>query len=58
MSKNNNRTVVSVSPRKNVEMVIYTNVGEDGRKSSITRHEPMDKTRPAYRRQFKKNGGT
>jgi len=55
MSENKtNKIVVSESARKNVRMVIYQNTGEDGRKSSITRHEPLDSSAPVYRRKFGK----
>lgn len=48
-----NRKVISVSLRKNIEMVVYHNVGPDGKKDSLTKHEVLDPKRPAFSR-FKK----
>jgi hypothetical protein len=46
------RRVISVSPKKNIEMVVYHNTNEQGVKQSITRHERLNPERPAYRRAF------
>lgn len=48
----NGRRVISVSPKKNIEMVVYHNVDEKGRKASITRHEPLNPQKHVYRRDF------
>jgi hypothetical protein len=48
-------TIVSASPKKNIKQVVYINVGPDGKKDSITRHEPLDSSAPVYRRKFGKN---
>ncbi len=48
------RIVISVSPRKNIEMVVYHNTNHLGQKESITRHEPLNPARSVYRRQFAK----
>jgi hypothetical protein len=56
MSKEKNgRIVISESPRKNIQMVVYHNVDGAGRKASITRHEPLNPARSVYRRAFGKN---
>jgi len=44
------RKVISVSIRKNIEMVVYHNVGPDGKKGSITRFEQLNPMKPVYRR--------
>lgn len=49
------RIVISTSPRKNIQMVVFQNEGPDGRKASITRHLALDSTRPVYRRAFGRN---
>lgn len=41
---------VSVSSQKNIRMVVYHNVGPDGKKASITRHEPLNPALPHYKR--------
>jgi len=46
--------IISESKRKNIKMVVYQNTDEHGKKCSITRHVPLDETKPAYRRQFGK----
>jgi len=51
------RKVISCSPKKNIEMVVYHNEGPDGKKQSITRHEPLNSARPQYKRTFPKKGG-
>ncbi len=48
--------VISVSPRKNLEMVVYQNVGTDGKKHSITRFEALTQSRAQYKRPFRGNG--
>lgn len=48
-----NRRIVSTSERKNIQEVVYHNIGPDGKKASITRFEPLWKSRPVYNR-FKK----
>lgn len=45
--------IISENPRRNHRMVVYHNVGSDGKKHSITCHEPIDKTKPCIRRAFK-----
>lgn len=42
--------VVSTSVRKNIALTVYHNVGPDGKRDSITRHEKLIDARPAYRR--------
>ena len=37
--------IVSTSPKRNMAQVVYHNVDNEGRKSSLTRHEPLDSTR-------------
>ena len=46
---------ISESKKKNIRMVVYHNVGPDGKKGSITRFEAIDTTKPVYRR-FKAKG--
>lgn len=44
---------ISVSPRKNIKMVVFHNVGPDGKKYSITRHLKLDETKSyVYKRPF------
>lgn len=50
MTNNRTKFIISVSTRKNLQMVVYQNVGPDGRKDSITRFEPLCVDRPQYRR--------
>lgn len=50
------KKVLSVSPSKNIQMCVFHNVGADGKKSSITRFEPLNSLKPCYKRAFKKNG--
>jgi hypothetical protein len=50
------KKVLSVSPAKNLQMVVYHNVDEFGRKFSITRFEPLNAEKPCYRRAFGLNG--
>jgi hypothetical protein len=38
--------VVSDSPRRNMQMAVYINKDESGRKTSLTVHEPITKARP------------
>jgi hypothetical protein len=33
-------------------MCVYHNIGPDGKKTSITRHEPIDPSKPCIRRKF------
>lgn len=47
--------IISVSPRKNIQQVVYHNEGPNGKKASITRHEVLDPLKAPYRRQFKKD---
>jgi hypothetical protein len=46
------RRVISTSIRKNIEMVVYHETDERGRKCSITRHERLNPNKPAYKRAF------
>lgn len=46
--------IISVSPRKNIQQVVYQNELPNGKKDSITRHEPLNPDKPHYRRSFKK----
>lgn len=48
---------VSVSPSKNVKMVIYHNKPESGPSSSITRFEPLTPDKPSFKRVFPKVSG-
>jgi hypothetical protein len=48
------RIVVSSSPQKNIEEVIYINVLPSGKKDSITRFEALNPNKPVYRRKFGK----
>jgi len=45
--------VISSNPNRNHRMVVYHNVGSDGKKYSLTRHEPIDRSKPCIRRPFK-----
>ncbi len=36
---------ISQSPRRNMQQVVFHNTGADGRKTSITRHIPMNENR-------------
>lgn len=49
-----NRKVLSVSERKNLQMVAYTNVNHLGQRQSITRFEPLSSSKPVYKRAFPK----
>lgn len=44
------KKVISVSPRKNIQQVVYHNELPSGKKESITRHEPLNPEKPGYRR--------
>lgn len=44
--------IISENVRKNHRMSVYHNTGPDGKKQSITRHEPIDPHRPCIRRRF------
>jgi hypothetical protein len=44
------RKVISTSVKKNIEMVVYHNIDESGKKFSITRHERLSDKRPPYSR--------
>lgn len=44
------RKVISVSIKKNLQMVVYHNVDERGVKASITRFEALNPDKPVYRR--------
>ncbi len=46
------RKVISTSPKKNLEMVVYHNVLPNGKKESLTRFEALDETRHQYKRPF------
>jgi hypothetical protein len=48
---------LSFSTKKNLKMVVYHNVGPDGKKFSITRFESLRSDRPQYKRIFPKRGG-
>jgi hypothetical protein len=43
---------ISDSPTKNIREVVYHNIGPDGKKDSITRHEPINASKPVYKRTF------
>lgn len=49
-----NRKVLSVSERKNLQMVTYVNVNHLGQRQSITRFEPLTTGKPVYKRSFPK----
>lgn len=44
--------VISENRRKNHKMVVFHNTDHEGKKASITRHLPIDDTRPCIKRQF------
>lgn len=44
------KKVISVSEKKNIQMVVYHNEGPDGKKASITRHEVLQPGKKVYRR--------
>jgi hypothetical protein len=44
----NKEGVVSLNPARNTQMVIYTNVGADGKRFSVTRHERINAKSPIY----------
>ncbi len=51
--------VISESPvnsHKNLRQVVYYNEGPDGKKQSITRHEPLNPAKSVYKRVFGRNG--
>jgi len=45
--------VVSAGAEKNCQMVVFHNVGENGKKFSVTRFLPAAETKKQYRREFK-----
>jgi hypothetical protein len=45
--------IITVGAEKNCQMVVLHNVGEDGKKSSITRFLPFEEGKKQYRREFK-----
>ena len=47
---------ISCSPRKNVQMVVFINRPEVGPAQSITRFEPLNREKPAFKRVFPKVG--
>jgi hypothetical protein len=51
------KKIISESIKKNIREVVYYNEGPDGKKQSITRHEPLNPARNSYKRQFPKKGG-
>jgi len=48
------RVVISTSEARNVQQVVYHNVDENGKKSSITRFEPLNPDKAAKKRVFPK----
>lgn len=44
--------VISENTRRNHKMVVFHNTDSNGKKSSITRHLPIDETRPCIKRAF------
>jgi len=49
---NEKKIIISESPKKNSRQVVYHNIGPDGKKDSITRHEPINSAKPVYKRTF------
>jgi hypothetical protein len=49
---NEKKVIISESIAKNSREVVYHNVGPDGKKDSITRHEPINPAKPVYKRTF------
>jgi hypothetical protein len=45
--------MVTAGVEKNCMMVVFHNVGEDGKKASVTRFLPAAETKKQYRREFK-----
>lgn len=48
------RVVISTSEARNVQQVVYHNVDENGKKSSITRFERLNPDKPMKSRAFPK----
>jgi hypothetical protein len=44
--------VISKSPRRNHQMVVFHNTDAVGKKASITRHLPIDESRPCIQRKW------
>lgn len=44
--------VISTSPKRNHQQVVYHNTGPDGKKVSITQHMPIDPAKPCIKRPF------
>lgn len=49
--------VLSCSPHKNVQMVVYHNKPEHGPALSLTRFEPLNKDKQCFKRVFPKVSG-
>lgn len=45
--------IISCGSTKNVQQVVLHNVGEDGKKHSVTQFVRVQETKPQYRREFK-----
>jgi hypothetical protein len=43
---------ISENLRRNHRMSVYHNIDADGKKVSITRHEPIDPSKPCITRRF------
>lgn len=54
MSEQKGRHVISTSPKKNLQEVVYHNTDIQGKKFSITRFEKLDPSKPHYQRVFPK----
>jgi hypothetical protein len=54
MSENAKRLVISTSPDKNLVEVVYHETLPSGKKTSVTRFEPLNFARQVYRRKFGK----
>jgi len=44
-SLGNGKFLVSANPKRNMGQFVYHNEGVDGKKYSLTRHEPLDPTK-------------
>lgn len=44
--------IISSNSRRNHKMVVLHNTGPDGKTDSITRHLPIDESKPCIKRRF------
>jgi hypothetical protein len=54
MNENAKRLVISISPDKNIQEVVYHETLPRGKKVSTTRFEPLNSYKAIYRRKFGK----